>query len=156
MSLESVLSRFTLQRFGVIVFSLILAGYGIFEAYDLWIGPSITITKPAQGALILESLVTIEGNTRNVSWISMLGRPITVDEQGRFREKLLLPPGYSILTFEAKDRLGRKVHQTLAVVRPDTLDPALPQFHATSTAATSTEASIIEATSTEEILINEP
>lgn len=151
MSIEGILSRITLQRFSVFIFVLILIGYGTFEAYDLWIGPNIVITSPLDGSLVSESLVTIEGKTRNVSWISMLGRPISVDEQGNFKEKLLLPAGYSILTFEAKDRLGRKVHEKLTLVRPWKDEPVIESQLDTSTTTIPTVA-----TSTEEILIIEP
>lgn len=152
MRIDSILSRLTFQRFWIFIFILFLIGYGSFEAYDLWIGPKITITTPENGSLITENLVIVAGKTRNVSWLSILGRPISLDEQGNFAEKLLLPSGYSILTFEAKDRLGRKVQKTLELVRPSdiiTADDALLEL-ATSTPTTS--ATSTEATSTEETL----
>lgn len=107
----------TLQRFGIVLFILFLLAYGGFEAYDVWVGPRINIERPLNGSLVTESLVTVEGKTRNVSWITLLGRPITIDEEGKFSEKLLLPPGYSILIIEAKDRLGRETREELEVVR---------------------------------------
>lgn len=109
--------RTTLYRGSLIAFVLLLAAYGTYEAYDLIAGPSITVLSPKEGAVITDSLVTIEGETKNVTWISLLGRPITINEHGVFKEKLLLPPGYSILTLEAKDRLGRRISKNIAVVR---------------------------------------
>jgi hypothetical protein len=109
--------RTTLYRGSLIVFTLLLIAYGAYEAYDLIAGPSLTITSPKNGALITESLITVVGETRNVAWISLLGRPITINEHGMFAEKLLLPPGYSILTLEAKDRLGRRVTEEITLVR---------------------------------------
>lgn len=113
----SLSPRTTLYRGSLITFTLLLIAYGGYEAHDLIAGPSLTITSPKNGSLISESLVTIEGDTRNVTWISLLGRPITINEHGMFKEKLLLPPGYSILTLEAKDRLGRRVEKEIALVR---------------------------------------
>lgn len=109
--------RTTLYRGSLATFILLLIAYGAYEAYDLIAGPSITILSPKSGSIITDSLVTIEGETENVTWISLLGRPITINEHGVFKEKLLLPPGYSILTLEAKDRLGRRITTEIAVVR---------------------------------------
>lgn len=153
MSLDKIFSRITLHRFGILVFALILIGYGVFEAYDLWIGPSIVILEPQDGSRVSENLVTVVGQTRNVSWLSMLGRPIFIDEQGRFSEKLLLPAGYSILTFEAKDRLGRKISETLSLVRSPYESTSTPKEILLNTA--DAEASSTEAETNEEI-INTP
>ncbi len=109
--------RTTLYRGSLVTFMLLLMAYGAYEAYDLIAGPSITILSPKNGTIITDSLITIEGETKNVTWISLLGRPITINEHGVFKEKLLLPPGYSILTLEAKDRLGRRIATEIAVVR---------------------------------------
>ncbi len=130
--------RTTLYRGSLITFTLLLMAYGTYEAYDLIAGPSLTITSPKNGALVTDSLVTIEGQTRNVSWISFLGRPITINEHGMFTEKLLLPPGYSILTLEAKDRLGRRITQEVTLVRAGTEITATAASETLGTSATTT------------------
>jgi hypothetical protein len=140
--------RTTLYRGSLIVFLALLLAYGAFEAYDLIAGPSLTILSPASDTIITDSLVSVEGETKNVTWLSLLGRPITINEHGVFKEKLLLPPGYSILTLEAKDRLGRRISKEIAVVRAGT------ELTAQSTAST-TEPMGTPATTTSAISLTE-
>jgi hypothetical protein len=87
---------------------LILGGYSLFEARGIIIGPTIEITEPKNGESLNESLTTIEGRAKHVSFISMNDHPITVDESGDFSEKLLLSPGYNIIKLKVVDRFGRE------------------------------------------------
>lgn len=101
-----------------IVMSVIAAiiGYGIIKSWNLIEGPSINIWAPGNGATVYKPLVNIEGEAHNISFLSLNGRQIFVNEEGYIKEQLLLPPGYSILTFEAKDRFGREITNTLQLV----------------------------------------
>jgi hypothetical protein len=87
---------------------LILGGYALFEARGIIIGPTIEITGPKNGEGFDESLTTIEGHAKHVSFISLNDHPITVNESGYFREKLLLSPGYNIIKLKVVDRFGRE------------------------------------------------
>lgn len=101
--------------FVVIVMVSILA-YALFQARTLIHGPTLTVTSPKNGATMSQSFVEIAGTAGNISEIELNGRDITVDENGAFREPLLLGKGYTILTLKARDRFGREVQSTLELI----------------------------------------
>ncbi len=100
---------------GLILF--LCAGiYGIFQARELIVGPRIVVESPRNGATVDRSLVVIAGHAKNISAISLNGRTIFVDNNGRFSEQLLLADGYNIITVEAKSRFGKETKETLELV----------------------------------------
>jgi len=99
----------------VIVISGVI-GYSYYQARDFLTGPSLTILSPQNGATVTDALVNIEGLAKNISAIALNDRPIFVDEEGVFKEQLLLLPGYNIMELTAQDRFGRTKAETLELV----------------------------------------
>jgi len=93
-----------------------IAGYSYFQARNLINGPEITIESPANGATLTDQRVTITGTAKNISYISLNDRQIFVDNDGVFREDLLLGEGYNIWKLEAKDKFGRVVSKNIELV----------------------------------------
>jgi len=106
-------TKFYFRLTVVILFGLFILGYSYFQARKLIGGPSLVIESPQNGATLTESLVDIRGTARNVKEVSLNDRPIFTDEEGHFEEKLLVPPGYTIITLKAEDRFGRKTNRSL-------------------------------------------
>ena len=90
--------------------------YTYFQMQSLITGPVISIKTPSNGAVLSDPLVDIEGSAKNISRITMNDRQIFIDESGVFKEKLLLSPGYNIITLQAEDRFGRDTKSTLDLV----------------------------------------
>jgi len=105
-----------LRRFAVVLFVLAVLSYGLFQARNLIQGPIITIHSPQNGTTVNNALVEISGEAKNISGITLNDQHIFVDEEGNFREQLLLSYGYTIMTIEASDRFGRETKQTLELV----------------------------------------
>lgn len=104
---------------GLVVFLLVvsgISGYAYFQSRDFLRGPQVTITSPKNGETVEKPVVVIEGATQHVAYISLNDGTIFIDSQGLFKEKLLLLPGYNILTIKAEDRFGKKVKKTLELV----------------------------------------
>lgn len=97
----------------ILVIFGVIGGYILFNSRILIDGPSIEVTYPQNGATLQEKLITIEGRTKNTTFISVNDRPISVDEEGFFRDSLLLLPGYNIITIEAKDKFEREISKRL-------------------------------------------
>ncbi len=93
-----------------------ILGYTYFQLQNLITGPVITISLPQNGTTLTSSLVEVTGSTKNISDISLNGRHIFIDEQGDFKEKVLLSPGYNIITLQAKDKFGRETKNILELV----------------------------------------
>lgn len=87
-----------------------------FQVRDIISGPIITVTEPQDGATATTSLITVSGTTRNAAQIYLNGTQIFTNEQGIFRETLLLPRGYSILELKAADRFKRETRREIRVV----------------------------------------
>ena len=103
----------------VIAFSILLVGifgYSYYQTKNIILGPVITVISPQNGSTLAESVITIKGNTKNISHITLNDRQIFVDEGGSFDEKLLLSPGYNIITIRAEDKFGRTTENVLELV----------------------------------------
>lgn len=96
--------------------ALIVVGYAYLKTKDYIAGPQITITSPTNGSFVSNPLIEITGVTKNISFISLNDRPIFIDEKGNFKEKLLLYPGYNIMSIKARDRYKRTVEKNLEVI----------------------------------------
>lgn len=93
----------------------LFAGYGLFQARYLIMGPVINLYKPLSG-LTESPIAAVAGRARNVSYIDLDGRQIYIDETGEFNEKLLLSRGYNIIKLSARDKFGRTVEKTVELV----------------------------------------
>ncbi len=83
--------------------------YGIFQARNYILGPHIVLESPKDGQSFKETLISVNGKAKNVSYIALNGRPIYIDNDGNFNEDILLAPGLNIIVIEAKDKFGAKV-----------------------------------------------
>ena len=98
---------------------LSIAAYAYFQSRDLARGPRLFVETPVNGEATTSPSIALSGWAENISEISVNNMPIFIDEEGNFSEKLLLLPGYNIITIEAKDRFGKVVKKTLELVRTD-------------------------------------
>ncbi|MAF59587.1 hypothetical protein CL631_01930 [bacterium] len=109
-------SRTKLYVSGFLALVILIGGYVLFQARNIIIGPVVKIENPISGAVVDNPLVSISGVARNVSYISLNDRPIFIDEEGNFKEKLLVSPGYSIMTIVARDRFDRTTKEVIELV----------------------------------------
>lgn len=113
------------------IMALIVVGYAYLKTKDYIAGPQITITSPTSGSIISNPLVEIVGIAKNISFISLNDRPIFIDEKGGFKEKLLLYPGYNIMSIKAEDRYKRSIEKTIELIltqhgEGETINPQTP------------------------------
>jgi len=99
---------------GVVVLIVILS-YVWVRSSDFIEGPVIIIHTPPSGETT-ESLIQITGEAKRISNITLNDRKIFIDEEGHFKEQLLLSKGYNIITIEAEDRFKRAVRKTIELV----------------------------------------
>lgn len=97
-------------------FAIVIAGYSLYQARNLLLGPHITITSPHNGATVTNPFIEITGTARNITAITLNDRPIYINESGVFREQLLVPQGYTIMKLAARDKFGRSVEKKLELV----------------------------------------
>ncbi len=101
----------------IILFGTGLVVYTGIKAGPLLRGPQITVTSPAPGAVSSGGRVAVIGTAENVSYLTLSGRQIFVDERGIFNEVVLVPWGYTILEIVGSDRFGRETREYAEIVR---------------------------------------
>ena len=103
----------------ILVFGLFLAVffvYFIFSFRSFWRGPQIVIDYPADGASIDGFNAVVTGRARDVSKLELNGRPLYTDENGSFKEALILSPGLNIIEVRAEGRFGGKLSEKITVL----------------------------------------
>ena len=102
----------------LLILSLIVL-YVIFQARFLIIGPQILLENEPT-VQQNERIINLVGTARNITHLWLNDRQIYTDENGYFKEALVLENGYTITTLKAKDRYGRETK----VVRSFVYTPA--------------------------------
>jgi hypothetical protein len=100
----------------IILVVILLIGYTLFQAKNLIRGPILIIDAPLDGDTVPYEVVDISGSAENISAISLNDSPIFVDKDGKFLEKVVVAPGYSIIKISARDRFNRTVTKYLHLV----------------------------------------
>ena len=107
-TLKKVLARaLMISILGIIIF------YAYFQSRAIIAGPQLSIIEPQHGSSATSSLVTVRGIAIHAKEITIQGRPILIDLQGNFTEKLLLADGYNIIELTATDTQGRQIKKLL-------------------------------------------
>jgi hypothetical protein len=99
-----------------VLFAGIILGYASFQFQDWLAGPTIRITTPMDGQTLSEPMVEIAGSAKRIAYLSLNGRQIYTNPQGEFDEKLVLSPGYNIITVSAEDKFNRTTEKQLELV----------------------------------------
>lgn len=108
--------RKRLEIIFVVTLVLVAIAYGIFRAYPLVAGPSITLYGLRDGDYVASTTFEVSGQVERAAVITLQGRPITIDTEGRFSETLVAQFPYTILVVEAKDAYGESVVKTIKVI----------------------------------------
>jgi len=108
-------SGFNIKLFVIIISILLLVSYGIFNARNLIMGPVVDIFSPAKDMETEDNVIDVRGQVKNVAFLSLNEKPIFVDKEGLFDEKLLLSPGSNIIEIKARDRFKKEVVKIINV-----------------------------------------
>jgi len=108
-----------MTRYLTVAILVLLAVYGLIEAWPLVAGPSLTIESPLDGATIpSDGILTVTGVVNRVTAFTLNGAPLLHDQNGNFSSTLTFPRGGSILTFVVADRFGRTIRETRTIFVP--------------------------------------
>lgn len=95
---------------------ILIAGYAAWRSTPYFRGPSLEIFQPADGSTISSTTVTLAGRATRANLIEMNGAPIEIDEEGNFRETLIVFPGVNIVSLDVTDQFKRKIHAELRLM----------------------------------------
>lgn len=105
------LIRIALISIGV----LIIASYAIWRSLNYARGPEITIFEPVNGSTIPSSTVILNGKAERINNITLNGDAISIDQEGNFRETVVIFPGINKITIEASDQFERNTKTELTL-----------------------------------------
>lgn len=99
--------------------------YAYYQSRAIISGPQIAIVSPTHGMNSATAFILVHGTATNAKEITLQGRPILIDLEGRFFERLLLAPGYNIIMLTAKDAQGRSIEKRIEVshIPPENFTP---------------------------------
>ena len=113
--LKTVSIERPLKKAFFVALAVLFVAYAYFQARNLILGPSITLTSdPA--VVQHERSLSIIGSAHNITALTLNGLPIHTDEAGVFAHTLILENGYTIMTIAAEDRYGRVTSLTRSFV----------------------------------------
>lgn len=105
---SSIHFEYILKTIGIIILLSTFILYAHYQARNLISGPSITLTQDPP-TIQHEHTVRVAGLAKNITALTLNGKPIFTDEEGAFSQILVLENGYTIQTFRAEDRYGRSI-----------------------------------------------
>jgi hypothetical protein len=108
--------RKKLETYGILLLICIALGYGIFKAYPLVAGPTITIYNPHDGDTVKKTIFELSGQVSRVKEITIQGRPIPIGTDGHFTEVITAQAPYTIIVITATDFYGKSITKTLRVI----------------------------------------
>lgn len=109
-------AKFYIRILVPLLLVLVILGYAYFRTRDLVEGAEITIYEPKNYSAFTDSEFQLKGKITNSSAVFVNDRKIFLDIQGNFNEKLLLLPGYNIITLRTEDKFKRETERKLELV----------------------------------------
>lgn len=107
--------RFT-KTIITVVLILLITSFVFYRSLNYLKGPSIEINYPQNGSLIKTKNIQIIGNAQRINKITLNGYPISIDEQGNWKENLIIFNGLNKITIYAEDQFGRSINKQLDII----------------------------------------
>jgi hypothetical protein len=126
-----------------IMIVLLIITYAVFNTRLIFKGPTVQFYDLRDGQIIEgDGLLEIRGAAQNVSYISLNGRQIFIDEKShQFSEKVLLTSHINSFEVFVSDKFGKEDYKKITLVYKDhkQIDISLPKIEATSTQEEATD-----------------
>jgi len=95
---------------------LVTLVFAFFKSHDLILGIRISIDSPSNGQTLSEPFVSIRGEARGNTLLTINGAKVLTDAEGKFEKELLLGLGYNVIEIKALDRFNRENKEVLELV----------------------------------------
>jgi len=100
----------------IAIVAIIIVVYAIWRSLNYARGPKIDITSPLNGAVITATTTDIVGVVERAHNLKINDNPATIDEQGNFKQTIIVFPGINRLKIEATDQFDRNTKTILEIV----------------------------------------
>lgn len=107
---EFPLKRFKVKNtviFGLLIFVALLF-YMIFQYRFAFLGPSLSVSSPANNSIVSSSTIIVSGITSRDSTIFINDQAVNVLNDGSFKKDINIFPGENKITVRSVNRFGRE------------------------------------------------
>ncbi len=104
------------QKACIGLFAVGVIGFVGLKLYPLVHGPEVDLMTLSNGANLKDPMIRVSGKALYTKDLVVNGNQLPLSPDGSFDEKLLLNPGYNLITIAAKDRFGALKHESYAVI----------------------------------------
>lgn len=116
MKINQINSRKIIKIIFISSIALFIVIYAIWRSLNYVKGPSIIIDQPKPFESIEASTTDIIGTALRISKLLLNNREISTDEQGNFKEKIVVFPGINYITIEARDQFERSITKDIQIL----------------------------------------
>ncbi len=100
----------------IAVASVLCFGYLGWQIYTITTPPVLDIYSPADNYKTTDTSVIITGKTKPEAQLTINGKVIYIDEQGKFSETVYFVTGHHALTIEARTKYSRTQVKTIQIM----------------------------------------
>lgn len=105
-----------IRNAAIIVVVVIFAGYLIWQIRGILTPPLLTVYTPMEGSVTSHTNITVQGITGKEAKLSINGKSVMIDENGKFSLEIGLAPGVNTITVAAVKKHGKTTTITRHVI----------------------------------------
>lgn len=94
---------------------------------DMLLGTPLSVATATDGTTLSDGFLPITGNARHARSVSINGRNVSIDRDGKFVDGVLLSPGYNVVEIASRDQFGKEERKTYHLVLDETHAVAIIQ-----------------------------
>ncbi|NBV42919.1 hypothetical protein EBR96_09160 [bacterium] len=113
---KSEKTKSLIQKSVLGLFVLFAVGFVGTKLYPIVHGPAIDVSTLTDGGSVADAMVRISGIASFTQDLVVNGKSLALSPNGSFEEKLVLNPGYNIISVQGSDRFGKKTIQTYTMI----------------------------------------
>lgn len=102
--------------FGFLIF---LGFYVTFNTRLVLRGISLSIEGLENGKIYNEGSIEIDGNAKRAKHLLVNGREVYMDQEGNFKDFVILLPGYNVISVTAEDKFGKVTKNIFEIIREE-------------------------------------
>lgn len=102
---------------GVLVF-----GFVGMKIYPIIHGPALDLTNLRDGGIVTEPLVSISGIAKYTHNLIINGNELPLSPNGSFNDKIILNPGYNLISIAAHDQFGTITRHDYSLILKESSD----------------------------------
>jgi len=93
-----------------------LGAYFIFAAQQMMSPPQVVVSSPEDGLVTHDKTLVVEGHTEREVGLLINGKPVNIDSEGNFNDRLDLHDGLNVIEVVATKKHGKETKVTRRII----------------------------------------